>query len=86
MDATVVVARVGPAGGTTYPAIVAGCGSPWNVVPEPNGTQRHAVQGRPQIPVPINQSALSAFWFSLCCLTSEPNTSEIDSFSAPGWL
>ena len=35
---------------------------------------------------PINQSASSAAWLSDHCFTSEPNTSDMDSFKAPGWL
>ena len=37
-------------------------------------------------PAPISQSACSAVCPSAYCLTSEPKTSDIDSFSAPGLL
>ena len=37
-------------------------------------------------PAPISQSAWSARCFFAYCLTSEPKTSEIDSFSAPDWF
>ena len=39
----------------------------------------------PRMPVPISQSAASAVWPSLYCLTSDPKTSEMDSLSAPDW-
>ena len=34
---------------------------------------------------PISQSADAASWWFLYCLTSEPHTSESDSFMAPDW-
>jgi hypothetical protein len=34
---------------------------------------------------PISQSAEAASWPSLRCFTSEPHTSDSDSFIAPDW-
>jgi hypothetical protein len=39
-----------------------------------------------KISVPISQSASAALCFKDHCFTREPNTSDIDSLSAPGWL
>ena len=38
------------------------------------------------VPAPISQSAFAAVWFRWYCFTSEPNTSEMLSFSAPDCL
>ena len=58
----------------------------WNAVPgaliDRNATP--LMPGR-NIPSPISQSASRAVWRRDHCFTSEPNTSAIDSLSAPDW-
>jgi hypothetical protein len=51
-----------------------------------HGAQGLAVHGAAEDPLAEQQSAWSAVWPRPYCLTSEPNTSDIDPFSAPGCL
>ena len=67
----------------TKSSIDAGCLSYWFAVPGAFIDRRAAWRVGPTMSSPISQSASCAVCFLAYCLASEPNTSDMDSFTAP---